>query len=81
MAIGLTFRADGVMLPGKTIIPRCIDFSSKMPSNLQCPLINGVQGGELGTILSHCLHAYAPLFGKENENLVRGICSMVGVEV
>jgi hypothetical protein len=27
-------RADGVILPGNTIIPRWIDFSSRIPSNL-----------------------------------------------
>lgn len=79
----LTFRADGVILPGNTIIPRLMLFSSRMPRSLSIERDkwNGMVEETSLYALAHGLDAYASFFGKEHENLVGRIRLRTGEEI
>jgi hypothetical protein len=77
----MTFRADGVMFPGKTMIPRWMCFSSRIVSNLASRSDGRVQHKSEAHILSHSLHTNTLLVREEDKDLVCWVINRVCKEV
>jgi len=79
-----TLRAEGVIFPGKIMIPRFMLFSSKMLRSLQvgCMREFGDSLNLMGVcLLPHGLHSDTPFVGKKDENLVGWVFVGRGKEV
>ena len=79
-----TLRAEGVIFPGKTMIPRWMDFSSNMLRSLWRaePIWAKISLFERNhKVLSHGFNANAFLIWEEHKNLVGRIWSRRSVEI
>lgn len=79
----LTFLADGVIFPGKTIIPLEMFFSSRILKSL--PEVRELQSEFIQICrvytLSHGFDTHTTFVGEKNEDLVRGVVPVIGEEI
>jgi hypothetical protein len=76
-----TFLAEGVMLPGNTMMPRSIAFSSKIVSSLKKRSSLVDNACRIDNSLPHCFDTNTPLIRKKHEDLISRVCTRVGEEI